>query len=123
MTREAQDRAAVAIGVVSVLSAGFVVVRGDLELVRMRSGGVVVALALGLLAILAGWLANRWLTLAAGVGFLVAAAVLLALLSRGGAGFLQGDGSTFSLWLGLGAGLTAMALPTRDDPSTFRGAR
>jgi hypothetical protein len=108
--RDALDRAALTLGAVSVGSALFVFLRGDFQFVRMRGWGLAVALVLGLLAIAGGWLANRALVLAAGVGFLAAAAVLLALLSQGDGGFLDGNGSTFSLWLGLGAGLLALGL-------------
>jgi hypothetical protein len=69
-----------------------------------------VALVLGLLAVVAGWLDERTLMLAAGAGFLIAAAVQLVLLAGGGSGFLGGNASTFSLWLGLGVGLVVVGL-------------
>lgn len=108
--RGALDRAVLTLGAVSIVSVVFVFVRGDFQFVRMRDGAVAVALVLGLLACAAGWLASRALALAAGVGFLVAAAVQLALLAGGDGGFLGGDASTFSLWLGLGAGLVSVGL-------------
>jgi hypothetical protein len=43
-------------------------------------------------------------------GFLVAGAVQLVLLAGGSSGFLGGNASTFSLWLGLGVGLIAVGL-------------
>jgi hypothetical protein len=49
--------------------------------------------------------------MAAGGGFLLAAIVLLALLVR--RGFLIGNGSAFSLWLGLDVGLIALGLADR----------
>ncbi|HXD25573.1 MAG TPA: hypothetical protein VN609_06550, partial [Propionibacteriaceae bacterium] len=65
---------------------------------------------LGLLAVVAGWLDERALMLGAGAGFLIAAAVQLVLLAGGRSGFLGGNASTFSLWLGLGVGLVAVGL-------------
>jgi hypothetical protein len=109
------DRAAIVLGAASVLSAVFAGASGTFEFVRVRGGGVAVAVVLGLLACAAGWLANRVLTLAAGAGFLVAAAVLLVLLgSTGNGGFLDGNASTFSLWLGLGVGLVVLGLTPRE---------
>jgi hypothetical protein len=73
------------------------------------------ALVLGLLAVLGGWLNERILMLAAGTGFLLAAAVQLVLLAGGNGGFLGGNASTFSLWLGLGVGLITLgAVPEPD---------
>jgi hypothetical protein len=98
------------LGVVSVASALFVFVRGDFDFVRMRSGATVVAVVVGLLAVVAGWLGSRLLTIAAGAVFLLAAAVLLVLLGlNGNGGLLDGSGSTVSLWLGLGVGLVALS--------------
>jgi hypothetical protein len=112
--RTALDRAALALGAVSLASAVFVVVRGDFQFVRMRGGGVVVALVLGVLAVAAGWLASRRLTLVAGIGFVAAAGTQVALLTGGDGGFLDGNGSTLSLWLGLGAGLMVLGLTPRE---------
>lgn len=111
------DRATMTLGAVSVASAAFLFARDEFEFVRVRGGSVVVALALGSLAIVAGRLASRTLTLAAGAGFLAAAAVLLALMTQGDGGFLDGNGSTFSLWLGLGVGLVLLGL-AHDQPET-----
>lgn len=118
-----QDRAAVALGAASLLSVVFAFVDGEFEFVRVRGGAIVVAVVLGLLACAAGWLANRVLVLAAGAGFLAAAAVLLALLGlNGNGGFLDGSGSTFALWLGLGAGLLVLGLAPLDaGPSSDGG--
>jgi hypothetical protein len=113
---DALDRAALVLGVVSIASALFVFTSGELEVVRVQVAGVVVALVLGLLAIAAGWLESRTLIFAAGVGFLVAAGVQLGLLARGSGGFLGGNASTFSLWLGLGFGLIAIGMVPRPEP-------
>ena len=114
---DALDRAALVLGVVSIASALFVFTSGELEVVRVQVAGVVVALVLGLLAIAAGWLESRTLIFAAGVGFLVAAGVQLGLLARGSGGFLGGNASTFSLWLGLGFGLIAIGMVPRPEPA------
>lgn len=109
------DRAAIVLGAVSIMSAAFVFVHGTFQLVQIGTVGLVVALVLGLLAIAAGLLAERTLMIAAGVGFLLAATVELVLLGGGGSGFLGGNASTFSLWLGLGAGLIAIGLVPRPE--------
>jgi hypothetical protein len=116
--RNGLDRAAVALGAASVFSAVFALVEGDFEFVRVRGGAIAVAVVFGLLACAAGWLGNRVLVLASGAGFLAAAAVLLVLLGvNGNGGFLDGSGSTFSLWLGLGSGLALLGLTPRDVTS------
>jgi hypothetical protein len=101
------DRAAIVLGVVSIVSAVFVFVP---VFVEIRAAGLVVAVVLGLLAVVGGWLDERTLMIAAGVGFLIAGAVQLVLLAGGSSGFLGGNASTFSLWLGLGVGLIAVGL-------------
>jgi hypothetical protein len=107
---DAVDRAALVLGVVSIVSAVFVFVDGTFQLVQIRAAGLVVALVLGLLAVVAGLLEERALMLAAGVAFLLAAAFQLTLLAGGSSGFLGGNASTFSLWLGLGVGLIAIGM-------------
>jgi hypothetical protein len=109
------DRVAVTLGTVSVLSAGFVVVRGDFQFVRIRGWGVTVAVVLGLLAVVAGWTARTGLVVAAGAGFLVAAAAQVVVWASEGT-WLGGDGSTVSLWLGLGVGLLVTGLAPRIWP-------
>jgi hypothetical protein len=108
--RDALDRATLVLGVVSIVSALFVFVHGNFQLVQIRAAGLVVALVLGLLAVVAGLLEERALMLAAGVAFLLAAAIQLSLLASGSSGFLGGNASTFSLWLGLGVGLIAIGM-------------
>jgi hypothetical protein len=112
---KALDRAAMLLGIVSIISAAFVFVHGELQLVQIRAAGFVVALVLGLLAGVAGWLGERTLILAAGAGFLLAAAVQLGMLAGGSAGLLGGNPSTFSLWLGLGVGLIAIGMVSRPE--------
>jgi hypothetical protein len=111
------DRAAIVLGAVSILSAGFILVHGTFQLVQIGAVGLVVGSVFGLLAIAAGLLAERTLMLAAGASFLLAAAVQLVMLSGGSSGFLGGNASTFSLWLALGAGLIALGMVPRPEPA------
>jgi hypothetical protein len=103
------------LGLVSIISAAFLFVHGTFQLVQIGAVGLVVAIVLGLLAIAAGLLAERTLMIAGGVGFLLAGAAQLALLAGGSSGFLGGNASTFSLWLGLGAGLIAIGSAPRPE--------
>jgi hypothetical protein len=112
---QALDRAAMVLGLVSIISAAFLFVHGTFQLVQIGAVGLVVAIVLGLLAIAAGLLAERTLMIAGGVGFLLAGATQLALLAGGSSGFLGGNASTFSLWLGLGAGLIAIGSVPRPE--------
>lgn len=109
------DRAALVLGVVSIMSVGFILVHGTFQLVQIGAIGLVVSSVLGLLAIAAGLLAERTLMLAAGAGFLLAAVAQLVMLSAGSSGFLGGNASTFSLWLALGAGLIALGMVPRPE--------
>ena len=111
----ALDRAAMVLGLVSIISAAFLFVHGTFQLVQIGAVGLVVAIVLGLLAIAAGLLAERTLMIAGGVAFLLAGAAQLALLAGGTSGFLGGNASTFSLWLGLGAGLIAIGSVPRPE--------
>jgi hypothetical protein len=119
------NRATIVIGSTSALSSLFFFVRGTFQFIWLPAAGAVIALLLGLLACLAGWLGNRVLTLAVGGAFLLADIALLALLVRHG--FLIGNGSAFSLWLGLGAGLVTLGIadrrPTVVEPAQGRRYR
>lgn len=108
-------RAVVVLGAVSLAGSLFAFARdrsgfahGEFVVVDMRGSGIVVAVVLGLLAVVAGLLGSRVLTLVAGLAFLAAAGILLAQLAERDK-LIDGNGSTFSLWLGLGAGLVAVA--------------
>ena len=81
------DRAAVALGLVSVLSGAFIFVHGMFQIVQIGAISLVVALVLGLLAMAAGWLSEATLMVATGVGFLLAAGVQVVLLAAGSGGF------------------------------------
>ena len=108
------DRASLVLGVAAIVSAGFFFIqRGDLSLVRVENAAAVAAaLGFGALAVLGGWLARRWLTIAAGAGFAVATAIQLLQLGRD-TNWFGGTGSTFSFWLGLAVGLLAVGLTPR----------
>jgi hypothetical protein len=117
-TRNRLDQAVVGVGLLALASCLTTLGSGELDPFRLRGWGLVVTLALGAVAVAAGWLAMRPLALAAGVGFLAAGALQIAQL-RGEAGvavehgLLGGNASTFALWLGLGVGLAVLGL-TRD---------
>jgi hypothetical protein len=109
-------RATLSLGLASLASALFTFVHGAFQFVWLPSTGAVIALVLGAVTCLAGWLDNRLLTLVCGAAFLAAAVVLMVLLVRGG--FLIGNGSAFSLWLGLGVGLVVLGLSPADRRTT-----
>lgn len=113
-------RATLALGAASVVSALFYFVRGTFQFVWLPGAGAALAVVLGLFAFLAGWLGSRLLTLAAGAAFLTAAAVLMVLLVRGG--FLIGNGSAFSLWLGLGIGLVVLGAAAAHETRPTEGS-
>ena len=101
-------RATVALGAASLASALFFFVTGRFQFVSFPGAGAAVAVVLGVLAVAAGWFGSRTLTIVAGAAFLLAAVTLMVLLLRGG--FLIGNGSAFSLWLGLGIGLVVLGV-------------
>jgi hypothetical protein len=112
------DRAAMVLGGVSIVSSVFVFLDGgNFQLVQIRAAGLVVAVVLGVLAVVAGWFQELTLILAAGAGFLLAAALQVALLAGGSGGFLGGNASAFSLWLGLGIGLIVIGAVPRPETS------
>jgi thiosulfate dehydrogenase [quinone] large subunit len=108
------SRATVALGLAALASLLFIPLHGIFEFVEMREGSIPVTAVLGALAVVAGLLRQRLLTAIAGGAFLLTALVQLILLGHDNP--LGGNGSTISLWLGLGAGLLAIGLttPTRD---------
>ncbi len=106
------DRAAVALGVVSLVGALVGRPGGTFAFVHLGHHGYLVVLIGGLLAGVAGWLGLRPLVLATGLGFLAAAVVQALLIGRRSDPF-GGDGSTVALWLALGIGLLALGLTPR----------
>jgi uncharacterized membrane protein len=102
------------VGVASVVSAVFVVTRGDpWQLVKMTAVTAPVAVVLGLVACLAARRANPSWQAAVGAAYLLAALVVLAELAFGFS-LTDGSASTFSLWLGLGLGLAGAGRGPRD---------
>jgi membrane protease YdiL (CAAX protease family) len=107
------DRAAVALGVVSVASVGVAELRDKYQVLELRTAwSIAVAVGLGLCAVLAGLTRRRWAAAATG-GLFVAAAVVQVPVWASSDNWLGGNGSTASLWLGLGAGLLAVGLAER----------
>lgn len=110
------DRAALVIGVVSVVAGlrHFVRLREAVNLVTVPAAAVIVFAALGLLAIAAAVMRLRPLVIAAGAGYLVAALAWLV-ITPGSPNWLGADGSTFALLSGLGIGLLALGLAPRES--------
>jgi hypothetical protein len=113
--RTAADRAAIWLGVASLASLIFLVLKRELHFVLIPKPGIAVAVVLGLLAMLGGWLSNRVLVLVAAIGFLAAAVAQVVLQTQGASLAANSNGSTLGLWLGLGFGLLAIGL-TRPQP-------
>lgn len=118
----APDRAVLALGLASLASVVFTAADGDpWEMVAMPGTAVVIAVVLGVAAGAAGVLRLRFLAVAAGVAFL-AAAVVVPVEQSLGEKWIEGTGSTFALWLGLGVGLLAAGLAPRATEGTGREA-
>lgn len=105
------DRAAAGLGLLALAMAGASSLGGELNF-RIQGWGLVVTLVLGVVAIAAGWFGQRLVALGAGVGFLAAAVLQLVQLRGDGEtlehGVLDGNASTFAVWLGLGVGLAVL---------------
>ena len=112
MPRSDLDRAAVTLGVVSLVGAVVGRPGGTFAFVHLGHHGYLVVLIGGVLAGVAGWLGLRWLVVATGVAYLVAVVVQALLIGRGSDPF-GGDGSTVAFWLALGVGLLAVGLTPR----------
>jgi len=116
VTGDPLDRAAVALGTAGVLLVLMTPLGGDpWELVQVGVGAAVVTALLGALAVVGGRTARVPLVLAAGGGYLAAALLQLSQFGRD-TNWLGGNGSTVSYFLGLGAGLLAVALARRAEP-------
>jgi hypothetical protein len=114
MPRSDLDRAAVALGVVSLVGAIVGRPGGTFAFVHLGHHGYLVVLIGGLLAGVAGWFGLRILVLAAGAAYVVAAVVQALLIGRHSDPF-GGDGSTVAFWLALGVGLLAVGLTPRSS--------
>lgn len=110
--RSSYDNATVALGVLSLASLSSLALTGDLRFAVLGGAAVGVAVALGVLAILAGLAALPWLAAATGAAF-VAAGVLQVVLVSLRETWLGGNTSTSALWLGLGVGLLVLSQARR----------
>jgi peptidoglycan/LPS O-acetylase OafA/YrhL len=111
---KAPDRFALALGVASLVSAVFVSIHGDpWQLVKMTAQAVPVAIVLGVLAGVSGFLGRPAAQTAVGGLFVFAALLVLAELAFGWS-LTEGSASTLSLWLGLGIGLLAAGRTPRE---------
>jgi hypothetical protein len=122
---EPSGRAALALGVVGVISPAFALTTSsNNNFVLVQGLGLVVFPVLGLVAVLGVALAKRLIVILAGAGFALAALVQLAQFGRS-PNWLDGNGSTFSLLMALGIGLLATALtpsvPSADEAPAKNG--
>ncbi|MFI6595921.1 hypothetical protein ACIBHX_06720 [Nonomuraea sp. NPDC050536] len=109
-------KAAMVLGIVSLVSAVLVLVsNARWQFVSMTWRTAIVAVVLGVLAIVVSRLGRARLVAVVGLIYLLAALVQLVELGVG-AHWLGGTGSTVSLWLGLGAGLLALGLYGGPEP-------
>jgi hypothetical protein len=110
MTANRFDRAAIVLGAGAMASAVLVFTTGDpWGLARVRGATIALVLVVGAAAIVAGWRGWRAVNLAAGAVFLAAAALQLVQAGRA-TNWLDGNGSTVALLLGLGTGLLMTGL-------------
>jgi hypothetical protein len=113
--RSEVDRAAVVLGVVSLVGVPVSRAKGTFAFVHLGHHGYLVALVGGLLAVLGGWFALRPVVGVVGAGYVALAVTQAVLIGRQSDPF-GGDGSTVSFWLGLGVGLLALAATPRAAP-------
>jgi hypothetical protein len=107
------DRSAIALGVASLASVAVAELRDKYQVLELRTGwSLAVAVGLGVCAVLAGLTGRRWAAAATGALFVVAAVVQVPVWASSD-NWLGGNGSTVSLWLGLGVGLLAVGLADR----------
>jgi hypothetical protein len=102
------NRAALVLSAGAVATGGFVFADPiQYRLVRLTGLGLAVLLVFAGLSMAGALLGRRMLVAVAGVALLVAAALQLLQLGSG-ANWLGGDGSTVSLFLGVGVGLLTL---------------
>lgn len=119
MTGRPLDRAALVLGAAGLVSSLFALSSGGpqpVDFVHLRGAGLVVLLVLSLVAVLGGVLHRVALVMVAGAG-LVVAAVLQLVQVGGRPNWLGGDASTLALMGGLGLGLLAVGLSSRQSPT------
>jgi len=91
------------------------------ELFHLNPLGSAVSVALGAVALAGAWLRQRAVVLATSAGWLVAALLTVAQSGRE-VNLLGGTASTLALFLGLGAGLLALAIaPVETGPDAAPG--
>ncbi|NIJ12490.1 hypothetical protein FHU38_002834 [Saccharomonospora amisosensis] len=122
MTLRPAEKAAATLGVAALLSALFALSPGShlpYDFVQVRGRALVLLVVAGAVAVAGGLLAIRAVVVAAGAAFLAAAIAQLVQLG-GNTNWLEGNGSTCSLLLGLGAGLLVVGLVPSRAPDESR---
>ena len=119
MTSNPFDRAALTLGAVGVVSPVFALsTSSNNNFVLVRDASLVVLVILGACAVIGGATALRPLVLVAGAGYAVATVLQLVQFGRS-TNWLNGNGSTFALLLGLAVGLLVVGLSSREHrPAT-----
>ncbi|MGH3756831.1 Rv1678 family membrane protein [Actinophytocola sp.] len=111
------DRAALVLGIGALACSVFAIAPGSqsnkADFVQVADAGLVALLVLGAVAVLGGLVGQRLVVVVAGLGFVVAAVVGLVQWGSG-TNWLTADGSTVSMFGGLGIGLLAIGLTPRD---------
>lgn len=111
------DRAALVLGLASIVSLVFVIEGLDeFRFMTISGPAIAVALVLGALAVAAGLTGLRVLALLAGLGF-AAAALLQLIATANRSDWLGADLSAVSFWLGLAMGLLLIGAAPKATPS------
>ncbi len=119
MTDQRLDRAALVLGGAALLSSLFAISTGGpepVDFIHVRGAALGVLLVLGAIAALGGILHRRVLVIVAGAGLAIAAVIQLLQVGRA-TNWLGGDGSTLALMGGIGLGLLAVGLTSRNKVS------
>lgn len=116
------DRAAMTLGIASLLSVALAQIEGRYIVLEMRAWpSLAVAIGLGACAVVAGLTRQQLVAAATGAAFVAAAIAQVPVWGGlwGDGNWLGGNGATASLWLGLGFGLVAVGLADRlwPDPT------
>jgi len=118
MTSNPFDRAALTLGAVGVVSPVVALsTSSNNNFVLVRDASLVVLVILGACAVIGGATALRPLVLVAGAGYAVATVLQLVQFGRS-TNWLNGNGSTFALLLGLAVGLLVVGLSSSTRPAT-----
>ena len=123
MIAPALHRATMTLGVVAVVSSLFALTAGlgqTFNLIHLRGASIAIVVVFGGLAIIAGARKVPVLGLAAGVGLIASALLQLVQLGQP-QNLLGGDGSTVSLFGGLGIGLASVWLVGRTSVHPSKG--